>query len=92
MTTPALPLEGAKKKPERRPRTDAVVKLKAADRSANFHARVYVPGKPRALYRSLRTKNTACAERAFPHVKAQILRDQTSSHPGTTHTQEPLPL
>lgn len=74
--TPALPLAGGRKKANRRPRNDAVVKLSAKHRDTSLYARVYKPGQKRAVYRSLFTRDTAAAEQVFQHVRAAILRGQ----------------
>lgn len=90
---PALPMNeelglcGGRKKPERRPRSEGLVRL--AGRRA-WYARLWLPGHGREVYRSTYSETVQGAEAAWEHVRAEARRQARKAAP-VTHTQIDFP-
>lgn len=71
MTADTLPLTGARKKPEPKPRTEGLVQIGGR---RCYYVRLYGPGAKRATYRSTGRPDVASAEQLIPHLRAALLR------------------
>jgi hypothetical protein len=75
-----LPLSGGRKKADPRPRNDAIVRLQG--RSA-YYARIYLPGRKRAVYRSTYATRSSDAAAIIIHLRSTLVRSQAESAQAT---------
>lgn len=68
---PALPLQGGRRKPAPRPRTEGIVRL---DRRRYWYVRLYPQGCKRAVYLSTQTTDHRKAEELVPGLRGEIGR------------------
>ena len=72
MKAPTLPLKGARKKADPKPRSEGLTKRS----NGVYYLRVYLPGSKRATYLSTRQCELRAADAVVTHLRARVFKTQ----------------